>query len=359
MATKIRFVNKDKSRFFPVLKQRVDAYFKENNLSRNANGLLIFKIAFYVIGLISAYTILVFFTPSIPLQYLLWVCIGLFAAFSGLGICHDAIHGSLFASGKWNRVFGFYFNVLGANDYMWSIMHNVVHHTYTNIEGHDEDLESVPFLRMSPHKKRKPIHRLQHILAIPTYGLASLSWVFVKDYVKYAKGKIGNHEIKKHPKGALAKIIIGKLIHYSLFIVVPFLLIQAPWYHILLGFLLMHYIEGLTLAIIFMLAHVVEECHFPLPNEEDQIEMGWAAHQMYTTANFARRSKIVSFFCGGLNYQIEHHLFPLVAHVHLPAISHIVKETAHEFDLPYYENRTFFGAVRSHLRFLKRLGTEG
>jgi linoleoyl-CoA desaturase len=236
-------------------------------------------------------------------------------------------------------------------------MHNQVHHTYTNIDGHDEDLESVPFLRMSPHKPLKPIHKIQHWLALPTYGLATLSWVFIKDYKKMAQGRIGGMETK-HKRADWVRLFIGKALYYTLFIALPFIFIDAAWYHILLAFLLSHYVEGFTLAIVFMLAHVVEETHFPMPNEEGRIENSWAVHQMYTTANFATHNAVVCFFCGGLNFQVEHHLFPLINHVHFPAISKIVRETAKEYGVPYFDHPTMFSAVKSHLRLLKRFGHE-
>ncbi len=358
MIQKIKFTGKDKPEFYPVLKRRVDAYFKDNGISTHANGLMRFKIILYVTMIFGSLITLLVFPLPVWAVYLLFINIGLFSAFSGLGICHDAIHGSLFASSKWNTVFSWLFNLVGANDYTWSIMHNKAHHTYTNIDGADEDLESAPFMRMSPHKPLKPIHRWQHILALPAYGLATLSWVFVKDYKKMSQDHIGSIATPSHPRKQWIRLFVGKALYYSLFIALPFIFIQAPWYHILCAFLVSHYFEGFTLAIVFMLAHVVEETHFPIPDDVGNIESAWAVHQMYTTANFAIESKIVCFFCGGLNFQVEHHLFPLINHVHFPAISKITRETAHEFGIPYFAHPTMLGAVKSHLRILKRFGHE-
>ncbi|MEM7038317.1 MAG: acyl-CoA desaturase, partial [Bacteroidota bacterium] len=307
------------------MKKRVEDYFNETGKVRKANNLLMFKVVFYLATYFGALALLVAGGFPIAVQYGLWVIIGLFGAFIGLGVCHDAIHGSLFKSKAWNKALGYMFNVIGANAYIWEIMHNKVHHSFTNIDGHDADLEAVPFLRMSPHKPRKPIHRIQHWLALPVYGLASLSWVFVKDYVKFTKGEIGSLKIKHHPREEWIKLFVGKAVYYSLFIVLPFTFAAAPWYHILLGFLAMHYAQGITLAVIFMLAHIVEEIHYPLPNDDGKIERSWAAHQLYTTANFATGSPVAAFFCCGLNFQVEHHLFPQVSHVHLPAIAKITE----------------------------------
>lgn len=358
MVQKIKFTGKDKADFYPVLKRRVDAYFKDNGISTHANGLMRFKIALYVTMIFGSLGVML--TVSLPIWaiYLLWINIGLFSAFSGLGICHDAIHGSLFASSRWNKVFSWLFNLVGANDYIWSIMHNKAHHTYTNIEGADEDLQSVPFLRMSPHQRLRKIHRIQHWLALPTYGLATLSWVFIKDYRKMSRDHIGSIPTPHHPAKEWVRLFVGKALYYGLFIALPFIFIDAPWYHLLAAFLISQYLEGFTLAVVFMLAHVVEETHYPLPDEAGNVHSAWAVHQMYTTANFAISSPIVCFFCGGLNFQVEHHLFPLINHVHFPAISKITRETAHEYGIPYFAHKTVAGALASHLRLLRRFGRE-
>jgi linoleoyl-CoA desaturase len=358
MIQKVKFTGKDKAEFYPVLKRRVDAYFKEKGISTHANGLMIFKIVLYLTMIFGSLGVLL--TVSLPLWavYVLWVNIGLFSAFSGLGICHDAIHGSLFASSRWNKVFAWLFNLVGANDYTWNIMHNKAHHTFTNIEGHDEDLQSVPFLRMSPHQRLRKIHRIQHWLALPTYGFATLAWVFIKDYKKMSQDNIGGIPTPSHPKKEWARLFLGKALYYTIFIVLPFLFVDAPWYHILGAFLVSHYFEGFTLAVVFMLAHIVEETHYPIPDDAGNIPNAWAVHQMYTTANFAISSPVVCFFCGGLNFQVEHHLFPLINHVHFPAISKITRETANEYGVPYFAHRTFLGALVSHLRLLRRFGRE-
>lgn len=356
MIQKIRFTGKDRMQFHAVVKQRVDAYFKDNGISTHANGLMRFKIVLYLTMIFGSLGTLLTVSLPLPVVYALWINIGLFSAFSGLGICHDAIHGSLFASSRWNKVFAWLFNIVGANDYTWSIMHNRAHHTYTNIEEHDEDLKSVPFLRMSPHQPLRPVHRFQHILALPTYGLATLAWVFIKDYKKMSQSRIGGIETPSHPRKEWIRLFIGKALYYTLFIVLPFIFVDAPWYHCLLAFFLSHYLEGFTLAIVFMLAHVVEEARFPVPDEVGNIDRAWAVHQMYTTANFAIDNPVICFFCGGLNFQVEHHLFPLVNHVHFPAISKIVKATADEYGVPYISYPTMWSAVRSHLRLLKLLG---
>jgi linoleoyl-CoA desaturase len=356
MASKIRFSKAKEFDFYSTINKRVEDYFVLNNISKNGNWLMSFKVVFYLGTIITAYLLLILRDNSLQMQFALWIILGFFSAFIGLNICHDAIHGSL-SKHKWvNSVLGYTFNVMGANAYMWSIMHNIVHHTYTNIEGHDEDIESIPLLRMSPHQKLRRVHRHQHWYAFLFYGLASISWVFIKDYVKFFKKKIGNYDNKKHPRIEYFNLFFFKAVYYTLFLVLPLILINAWWWQILLGFLALHFFEGITLAVIFMLAHVVEETHFPLPNEQGNMNNTWAVHQLYTTADFGRGNDLLNFVCGGLNFQVEHHLFPRVCHVHYKNISEIVKKTAEEYKLPYNDNPSFGGAIQSHIRLLKKLG---
>jgi linoleoyl-CoA desaturase len=202
------------------------------------------------------------------------------------------------------------------------------------------------------------VHRHQYWYAFFFYSLASLSWVFIKDYVKFFKKNIGNYNNKKHPAREYYVLFLSKAFYYVFFVIIPFVYIDALWWQILLGFLLMHFVQGITMAIIFMLAHVVEETDFPLPNNTGNIENTWAVHQLYTTANFGRENTLLSFLCGGLNFQIEHHLYPRICHVHYKEISKIVKNTAEEYNLRYNDNETFASAISSHVRLLKKLGRE-
>jgi linoleoyl-CoA desaturase len=127
------------------------------------------------------------------------------------------------------------------------------------------------------------------------------------------------------------------------------------WWLVLLGWVGMHLVGGIIMSIVFQMAHVVEEADQPLQTD-GVIDNEWTIHEMLTTANFARKSRWFGWFVGGLNYQVEHHLFPNICHVHYPAISHIVERTAKEYGVPYRENTTFFGAIGSHIRMLKSLG---
>lgn len=356
---KVRFIDRQKSEFFATVRKRVDAYFKENNISKNANGAMWAKTIFFLSGFVTLYGLIISNQFSPATMLFLAVLLGMFAAFIGFNVCHDAIHGSFSANPKVNKALSLVFNLIGANAYVWSITHNIVHHTYTNIPGHDEDIEVAPgLIRLSPEDKVRKLQRYQHLYAFLLYGLASISWVFRKDFKKFFQKKIGNYDNSKHPKGEIFNLFFFKILYYTLFLVLPLVLLDITWWQFIIGFVTMHVAEGLVLGLVFQLAHVVEGTDFPMVNTEGNIEEGWAIHQMRTTANFARKSTLANFLCGGLNFQIEHHLFPRICHIHYCPISDIVKQTALEFNVPYIESETFLGALHSHYRTLKKFGKE-
>ncbi|MES2829579.1 MAG: acyl-CoA desaturase [Bacteroidota bacterium] len=358
MAKKVKFTNASKSAFYATLRKRVDQYFTENSISVHANGAMWFKALFFLSILTGLYFTVLFGGLSSSITLFLAICLGMTGAFVGFNICHDAIHKSFSSNAKVNSTFSFVFNLIGASPYVWNICHNIVHHTYTNIAGHDEDIDVAPgLIRFSELETVNRLQRYQHIYAFGLYSLSMLSWVFRKDYKKFFQKKIGEH-VCDHPRIEYIKLFAFKAIYYVLFIVLPLLVMNITWWQFLIGFLAMQFAQGLVLGLVFQLAHVVEGTSFPIPDDRGNIEEAWAVHQLQTTANFAINSKVAGFLCGGLNRQIEHHLFPKICHIHYPAIGRIVKETAEEFDLPYIYSETFSGALVSHYRTLKRLGKE-
>jgi linoleoyl-CoA desaturase len=354
---KIKFVDRHHSTFFSTLRSRVDLYFTHHNISRHANAAMITKTVFFLFSFIALYTVIILQILPLFGQLILAILLGMTMAFIGFNICHDAIHGSYSSNKKVNNALSFIFNIIGANIYVWNISHNIVHHTYTNIAGHDEDIEVAPgLIRISKEDKKFKIQRFQQFYAFLLYSLASLSWFFRKDYVKFFQKKIGSHQAK-HPSIEYFNLFFYKIIYYINFIVIPLIVLDIPWWQVLVGYLIMNLAMGLVLGLVFQLAHVVEETSFPLPADSGNIEEAWALHQMKTTANFSRKSALATFLCGGLNFQVEHHLFPKICHIHYKKLSDIVKSTAEEFEVPYIENKTFFSALKSHYFLLKKMGS--
>lgn len=359
MSSKIKFMNVNQSSFYATTRQRVDSYFKKSGISKAANGAMWAKTVFFLSGFLLFYGLILSGHFSTGTMALFAGLVGAFSAFIGFNICHDAIHGAYSENSRVNAAFSLLFHFIGANPYIWSISHNIVHHSYPNIPGHDEDIDVAPgLIRLSVAERVSRIQRYQHLYAFALYGLASLNWVFKKDYLKFFQKKIGQHPTDHHPRYEYFNLFFFKAVYYFLFIVLPLLVLPLAWWQVVAGFLILHGVMGLAAGLVFQLAHVVEGTAFPLPDAEGRLEDAWAEHQLRTTANFARRCAFTGFFCGGLNFQIEHHLFPKICHIHYPVIARIVQQTALEFNLPYIENPTFFAALRSHYRMLRKLGCE-
>jgi len=357
MSTKVKFRNRSSADFVAELNSRIDAYFTENNITKKGNFLMAVKVAFFMTLFFGTYSLIYLVGDSIGISLLIWMLLGFCTAFVGFNIAHDAVHGSA-SSNKWvNKILGYTFNLAGTNKYMWKIMHNVIHHTYTNIPGHDEDLEPVGLIRLSTDNKLRKIHRHQHWYAYVLYSFTSLSWVIKKDFMTFFRKKIGNYENKKHPAREYVILIGSKLLYGAAFLLFPMLYSGASWWLCLLGFLVMHFAQGLTLAVVFQLAHVVEGPMFPKPDTNGDMSENWTVHQLQTTANFSRKSFLAYWFFGGLNFQVEHHLYPDICHIHYPEIAPIVKATSEAYGLEYQEYRTMWQAIRSHTRMLRIFGT--
>jgi len=351
------FSKQDSMKFFRTLNSRVNSYFKENNIPKTGNWKLHLKAIILFTVFLTPYFLILTLHMPFWLMLILSVVIGVGMAGIGMNVMHDGNHGS-FSTKSWiNKIMGGTIYVLAGNVYNWQVQHNVLHHTYTNIHGHDEDLDAGRIIRFTQEAEWHRFHRFQHYYSVFLYGLLTFNWALTTDFKQmrsYLKRKLSYGEVKS-PKILWTTLIITKIIYVSVWIVLP-ILIGITWWKVLIGFFLMHYTAGLILSIVFQLAHVVDETTNPVPNEEGEIENTWAIHQLYTTANFAPKNKIVNWFTGGLNHQIEHHLFPHISHVHYGEIADIIKETAKECNLPYHEFKTMRGAVIAHFKHLRDLG---
>lgn len=344
-----------KQSFHFELKKRINDYFETTGKSFTGNWHLYSKAAILMLSFVGLYVHLVFFTPPTIWAILECIILGLVVAGIGFNIMHDGAHGS-FSKYKWvNGIAASTLNIIGGSSFMWNVKHNVIHHAYTNVDGVDDDIDIQPWMRMSATQPKRLMHRYQHYYFWFLYAMLYIMWIFVLDYQKYFRGKIGGMPIKKMS-------LKDHFIFWGFKVTYLFLFLALPLYTVgfvswLIGFLIFSVVTGFIISIIFQLAHTVEHTAFPMPHEESgKLDDEWAIHQLKTTANFAPKSKIVSWLVGGLNFQIEHHLFPKVSHVHYPAIRKIIKQACQEFDVPYIEYRRVSHAIVSHVSFLKQMG---
>ena len=354
---KITFkLNRD---FQKSITAKVNDYFKEHNLTKYANGQMVFKTVFMFLLYFTPYALLfIGVFDSILAVIVLYAVMGLGMAGIGLSIMHDANHSSYSRNKRVNKWLSYTMNMLGASSINWKIQHNVLHHTYTNVKGVDEDITPPEALmRFSPHAKHYKIHRFQFLYSWFFYGLMTLSWTFQKDFFTLAMyNSMSLLKTQKTTYGKEVAILWTSKILYLVYTLgLPMLLTGFSWWSILIGFAVMHYICGFILAIIFQPAHVMENCSYA-SDQEGEIDESWASYQLLTTTNFAPKSRLFSWYVGGLNFQIEHHLFPNICHVHYKKLSKIVKQTAKEFGLPYHSQRTFMHALWVHGRTLYELG---
>jgi len=351
------FSKHDPAKFFRTLTKRVNDYFKENDLKKTGNWKLHLKTAVMFSLYLAPYFILLTLNMPWWAQLLLTITMGVGMAGIGMNVMHDANHGSYSGKGWLNKIMGGSMYLLAGNVNNWQIQHNVLHHTYTNIHGHDEDLEAGRIIRFSKEAQWMWIHKFQHYYSVFLYGLLTFNWALttdIKQMRRYIKRGLAYGKFQS-PVQQWTILVFTKIIYIAVWIALP-IAIGIAWWKVMIGFFVMHYIAGLILSIVFQLAHIVEETDNPLPNEVGEMENTWAIHQLYTTANFAPKNRFVNWFTGGLNYQIEHHIFPNISHVHYKKIAEIVKQTAKEHNLPYHEFRTMRGAIAAHFKHLKELG---
>jgi linoleoyl-CoA desaturase len=355
----LKFATSDKNQhhFAAAVRKNVNDYFREKGISPTANYAMVLQtivmLSLYIVPFILILTV----PMNIWVALLLVIVMGVGTAGIGMSVMHDAVHGS-YSRKEWvNKMFGSTMYLLGSNVFNWKVQHNILHHTNTNIDGFDGDIDSKGPIRLSHSAPYKKFHRYQHIHAFFFYGLMTLSKL-VQDFTQLAEYNRNGitRQLKRNPVWEYIKMVSLKVAYLFIFIGLSIFFTDFSWWQVLIGFVIMHWTAGFILSIVFQLAHVVEGADQPMPNEQGIVESDWAVHELATTANFGRNNWLLTWYVGGLNFQIEHHLFPHICHVHYSAISHIVERTAKEYGLNYNLKPRFRDAVRSHIRMLKVLG---
>mgnify|MGYP006279221493 CR=1 FL=1 len=356
---KIRFSPRTKPEFIKELRGKISEYFEQNKISKYGNTHIIIKSSIMMLFYLAPYLLMITgVITSLPLILAGWIFMGIGMAGLGMVLMHDANHGTWSESRKVNNLLGKSLYLFGGFPVTWKHQHNTLHHGFTNIDGEDEDINPGGILRFSPHQPLKKIHRFQHWYAWFFYGLMTIAWITTKDFrqmFNYKKEGVALQSKKSYNR-LIFDLTVSKILYYAVFLVIPMIVLPIAWYWTLLFFFVMHFISGLTLSTIFQTAHVMPDSEYPLPDEEGRIDNNWAIHQLSTTTNYSPNSRLFSWLIGGLNYQVEHHLFPNISHVHYRSIANIVRSTAAKHDLPYHQQGSFLNAVMQHTRMLKKLG---
>jgi linoleoyl-CoA desaturase len=346
---------KDEAGFLNELRAQADAYFAATGKSERDCWQMYLKTAVILAWLATSYALLVFATPTVWLAAPLSISLALAISAVGFSIQHDGSHHAYSRYDWVNRLMGLSLDLIGASSYLWRWKHVVFHHTYTNVDGHDADIDVGVVARLSPGQRRRKVHRWQHLYLWFLYALTASVWHLYGDFADVISGKIRDHKIPR-PKGwDLVTFITGKVVSIALLIGIP--MFVHSWWVVLLFYLTVTAVVGVVLTVVFQLAHCVEEAEFPQPDTATlRMPDAWAAHQVRTTVDFARNSRVLCWLLGGLNFQVVHHLFPRICHIHYPALSRIVEETSRKFGVRYSAHSSFVAGVASHFRWLRRLG---
>lgn len=355
----LKFSNNRNTDIMGTLRIRIKEYFDSMKIARYGDSSMVRKTVIMLSMYIIPYLLMISgLVTNTWIIFGLWILMGFGMAGIGFSVMHDANHGSYSKNEKVNRYLGYLINLIGGSSVNWKIQHNVLHHSFTNIEGYDEDISIGKLMRFSPHQKRYWIHRIQHYYAWFFYCFLTMNWITSKDFLQlFRYNKMGLIKGQNRTFGSLlTELVLSKILYISLFVVMPVFLLPIPWWQTLIFFFIMHAIASLIISLIFQCAHVMPTSDYPLPDDSGNIENNFTLHQLLTTANFSPKSRLFSWFIGGLNYQIEHHLFPNICHIHYRRISAIVSKTADEFGIPYNVHSNFFKAVKNHVIMLRDLG---
>jgi linoleoyl-CoA desaturase len=354
MPGELKFTRPDD--FYHELRRRVDEYFRSSGLKRRDCPRMYIKTAVILGWFAASYGLLLFAAPTWWVALPLGLSLSLSMAAIGFNIMHDGGHGA-YSDRPWvNKLMALGLDMLGGSSYMWDQQHNVMHHSYANITGHDEDINLGFMGRVSPHQRRFAFHRLQHFYLWALYGMLPLKWQLYDDFHNFVTGRIGNHRFKRPSGGNFAIFVLGKAVFFTLALVIPTLVLHSFW-SAFACYAAVSWVQGLALSIVFQVPHCGEESAFPMPREDTgRMETPWAVHQVQTTVDYAQGNRLLSWYVGGLNFQIEHHLFPRICHIHYAAIAPLVEATCRDFGLQYKAYATFRAGVKSHYRLLRRMG---
>lgn len=342
------------NRFHRELRRRVDAQFKHSGTHQRDSAAMYLKTAVILVMFAASYIELVFFATNGWLALAISTVLGATVAGIGFNVMHDGGH-QAYSDRRWiNRLMALSLDLVGGSSYIWQWKHARFHHTWVNVAGHDSDIDLGVLGRLSPEQPWRAWHRWQHLYLWVLYGVTAIRWHVYGDFRDMITGRVGERPFDRPHGWDLVGFVIGKLVFFTLAVGLPLMFHSIG--AVLLFYTTTSAVAGVLLALVFQMAHVVEEADFPAPNAQSrQMDTPWAIHQLETTVDFSRDNRVLSWLIGGLNFQIEHHLFPRISHVHYPAVARVVEATCREYGITYRTHRSFAAGIASHYRWLRQL----
>jgi linoleoyl-CoA desaturase len=289
---------------------------------------------------------------NLVVLYSCYFLLGLFLVLNFLNLIHEAVHGTLFRNKRLNNWYVHFFDLMGANSYIWKIRHTRFHHNYPNVMGWDTDFEQSPVARVFPHGPFSKMHKYQHIYLPLIYPLYLLNWLLVRDFKDFfAKNQIVRKAVKI-PVIEYVKLFIFKSFFLFYTILLPKLLLDISWTEAIIAFLIMVFTASIISLLVLLSPHASTESEFPLPDATGKMPTPWFVHQFTCTNDVTEDNWFIRFFMGCFNYHIAHHLFPSVNHVYYPEITKIIQQFAERNNLPYRQF-PLVTSLKNHYLLLK------
>ena len=348
-----------KDELFNEISSKVKNYFKENGLYKQGRFKDIwFTNLLYLVIAYGSFALILNNQFNVFVMWFLSFTMGL--GLSGVGLCimHEANHGAYNKKKFINYLAGSIINIMGSHRYLWQLRHNGLHHVYTNMFDYDYDMARTFLIRHSRDWERKWYHRYQHIYALLIYFNYTLIWILVYDWIHLVEfyGKVGTKKNKAIPIHVIISIFFWKMVHLYLMIVLPYMVLDLALWQVLIGFVTMHWTLSAIIGVTFQVNHTIEGTVNIEADAQGVIQESWAKQMVKTSFNFSTKNKAVTYFLGGLNFQIEHHLFPKMSYSHFFAIKPMVKEVLEKHGYTYNDCGSWLNAILMHLKYLKRLG---
>lgn len=345
--------------FCQVLRDRVKAYFDENGINRFANRAMNTK-TFVLLG-----ALLLFYALMMSNWFKSWDLIIVQSLFYftsfvvWVGIAHDAHHKAYTSNTRFNKFLIFIGDMMGVSSYVMDFNHVRAHHSAVNVPHHDVSIDSFGVMRFHPGVPYKKFHRFQAWYILPVYGIATMFKLLIFDFFTLFRSNIGALHIEKHPLKEIVYLIVTKSFVLFMTLVLPMLVLDAPDWLVLSGFVTGHFLSGVGLSMIFQVTHLCDYSRFTEPDESQRIHNAFPLHVVENTSSFSVHNKWITWISGGLNHHTIHHIFPGICQIHFPALTQILKATAKEYGVPYKEYPTMWDAVKSHFLMLHKLSKPG
>ncbi len=353
MAVQVNYQKNDA--FYSHITLRVNEYFEKKGITKKADWRMIGKSLFILCLFFGSYSLMLSNNFHAWDLFFLQVLFHFSMFLMAVGIAHDGSHFA-YSNKKWvNRSITYVFDLIGINSHFWTYNHVHSHHVAPNVPILDSAIESFSAVRLHPKTKKNKLNENQHLYMFFIYSLVPLFQIFLLEFISFKQKVIGYREGDNHEKWQIIFLYLSKVVFIFYTIVLPLMMIDVAAWQIMAGFLVGNMAIGIALGIIFQSTHLCTHSIFPEPDKNGLMNTTYSHHVLLTTSEFAVENPVVTWIAGGLNLHATHHLFPHISHIHLPALSRIVRQAAREQAMPY-KQYGFWEAIASHLATLKKLG---